>query len=583
MSAPTLDPRVLGCSRRRARKLTRAARKQPHFAIPSARFLQWLIATKTPLTPALEAAFHRATENYPSARWTTYEFKQLARAVARGVSPETLERWSILRADADLDVPLTYVPGPDFPFPEALILPHLGDWSWSARYAIEDAWRLAPKHPNLIANPAFIELHPHKQSWLLSIAENTTTNPAPLIPHIVEELRPEFIAKLDIQTAIDLLTQYPTLRPIEQAGLNLATQLAIPQIATLSPAALTRIAKARRNRQTWYATVDALSLLPQDFTLAALATRPELLFALGSRLHAFGEVRAKQIIRTTTKAPLFQPPKLLTNNPNALVALDRLLTAHQELAQTIPAYTTWDRHFSGEKPLNRQAIEDVGAQITEALPTLRLRYLIEQIDQQIALYGDLHAGLLRAGLKTGRHPLRRFLHAHTNGHDPRPAHPANKAWLAAHPDVPLETWLNPLRITLPVPGIGDVTLEAETNPFELLRLGTYARSCLAPGACNSANAVAVLLDVNKRAIYARHANGRFLARQIVAITDDGHLLPYTVYPENTAPALEDFFQLFVEDWALQMRLPIAQDGYHSVAPLTLPHWYDDGPWRRFNP
>ena len=69
----------------------------------------------------------------------------------------------------------------------------------------------------------------------------------------------------------------------------------------------------------------------------------------------------------------------------------------------------------------------------------------------------------------------------------------------------------------------------------------------------------------------------------MAITDDGHLLPYAVYPENTAPALEDFFQLFVEDWALQMRLQIARDGYHPVASLTLPYWYDDGPWRRFNP
>lgn len=182
-----------------------------------------------------------------------------------------------------------------------------------------------------------------------------------------------------------------------------------------------------------------------------------------------------------------------------------------------------------------------------------------------------------------RRPLRRFLHAHSKGADPRPAHPANKSWLAARPDFPLQTWLHPLRITLPIPGIGDVTLEAESNPFELLRLGTYARSCLAPGACNSPNAVAVLLDINKRAIYARHANGRFLARQIVAISDDGHLIPYRVYPENTAPALEDFFQLFVEDWALQMRLPIAGAGHHTVAALTLPTWYDDGLWARINP
>ena len=575
MSATTLDPRVLGCSRRRARKLTRAARRQPQFAIPSARFLQWLLATKTPLTPALEAAFHGASKNYPPARWTNYEFKQLARAVARGVKPETIEIWSILRADADLDINLSVVPGPNFPFPEALILPHLGEWKWPARYAVEDAWRLTPKHPQLLANPAFQVLDAREQCWLLTIAENTTQNPEPLIPHIVEEITPDFIAKLDIQTAIHLLTQYPTLRPIEQSGLHIATQFALPKIATLSPAALTRIAKARRNRQTWSDTVDALVLLPQELTLGALATRPELLFELGARLHAFGQVRAKALLKTIQTQPLFAPV------PTTLVALDCLLTAHRDLAQTIPVFTTWDRHFSGEKPIHRRAIEDVAAQITESLPALRLRSLIEQIDQQIALYGDPHAGLLRAGLTHGRHPLRRFLRAHSNGKDPRPAHPANQNWLAARPNFPLETWLHPLRITLPVNGIGDVTLEVESNPFELLRLGTYARSCLAPGACNSANAVAVLLDVNKRAIYARHANGRFLARQIVAITDDGHLLPYAVYPENTAPALEDFFQLFVEDWALQMRLPIARGGYHEVAPLTLPHWYDDGPWRRY--
>jgi hypothetical protein len=576
MSATPLDPRVLGCSRRRARKLTRAARKQPQFAIPSVRFLQWLVATKTPLTPALEAAFQGASQNYPPTHWSAYEFEQLTLAVIRGVRPQTIEIWSILRADADLDVNLSAVPGPNFPFPEALFLPNLGDWNWSARYAVEDAWRLAPKHPQLLAHPAFLALHPREQSWLLSVAESTTQNPEPLIPHVVEDIRPEFIAKLDIQTAIHLLTQYPTLRPVEQDGLRLATQLALPQVATFPKAALTRIAKARRNRQTWYDTVDALALLPQELTLAALSTRPELLFELGARLHAFGQVRAKALLKTIQTQPLFAP------TPSGLIALDRLLTAHRDLAQTIPAFQTWDRHFSGEKHINRYAIQDVAAQITEVLPALRLRSLIEQIDQQIALYGDPHAGLLRAGLTHGRHPLRRFLQAHSNGNDPRPAHPANKSWLAARPDFPLQTWLYPIRITLPVQGIGDVTLEAETNPFELLRLGTYARSCLAPGACNSANAVAVLLDVNKRAIYARHANGRFLARQIVAITDSGLLLPYAVYPENTAPALEDFFQLFVEDWALQMRLPIARGGYHPVAPLTLRDWYDDGPWHRYH-
>jgi len=97
--------------------------------------------------------------------------------------------------------------------------------------------------------------------------------------------------------------------------------------------------------------------------------------------------------------------------------------------------------------------------------------------------------------------------------------------------------------------------------------------------------VAVLLDVNKRALFARAANGRFVARQIVAVSEHGLLVCHNVYPRKQAKALENFFQLYVEDWSTQLGLPIAtgDDAWEAqeVKPLTLQRWYEDGLWDRY--
>jgi hypothetical protein len=41
------------------------------------------------------------------------------------------------------------------------------------------------------------------------------------------------------------------------------------------------------------------------------------------------------------------------------------------------------------------------------------------------------------------------------------------------------------------------------------------------GGDNAHAAVAIMLDVNKHVVFARNVRGRFVARQVVAISDDG--------------------------------------------------------------
>ena len=124
------------------------------------------------------------------------------------------------------------------------------------------------------------------------------------------------------------------------------------------------------------------------------------------------------------------------------------------------------------------------------------------------------------------------------------------------------------------------------NPdVEVLRLGSYVGSCLAAGGDNAHAAVAILLDVNKRVVFARNSEGRFVARQVVGISDDAKLVCYPVYPKTTNAAIEDAFERYVTAWASQLGLPLAKgagdQSSERVRQLTVSSWYDDGLWGRF--
>ena len=107
-----------------------------------------------------------------------------------------------------------------------------------------------------------------------------------------------------------------------------------------------------------------------------------------------------------------------------------------------------------------------------------------------------------------RRALRNFLMAYLGGsrnylHD----HPRNRAWLAAHSRIREDVWTKGIRLDCELPDGDRGELAIEQNPLEVLRLGTYAGSCLGLGGICAYSAVAVALDVNKKVLYCRNSSG----------------------------------------------------------------------------
>jgi hypothetical protein len=162
-------------------------------------------------------------------------------------------------------------------------------------------------------------------------------------------------------------------------------------------------------------------------------------------------------------------------------------------------------------------------------------------------------------------------------------HPANQAWLRRHPRLDAGAWTRGLE-RMTTDGHGPLRLALETRPLEVLRLGTAVGSCLSVGSYNADTAVAVMVDVNKQAIFARRPDGTFVARQVVAISEDDRLVFFPVYPLGAPAAVKDAFHDYDLRFADALGLaPYREQGddEYRIATILVREFYDDGPWDRF--
>lgn len=160
------------------------------------------------------------------------------------------------------------------------------------------------------------------------------------------------------------------------------------------------------------------------------------------------------------------------------------------------------------------------------------------------------------------------------------AEPANRAFLARLRDRGVDP--GPL-----VDPQADVSIEdtkghryrlgIERDPLEVLRMGEPFDTCLGHDGCNFFSAVVNAVDVNKRVIYARDADGTIAGRCLVAVTDLGRLLTFRVYSNIDAMELDLRAAVgrFVAGLARSMGTVVAKRG--TVPTLVAPDWYDDGP------
>ena len=87
---------------------------------------------------------------------------------------------------------------------------------------------------------------------------------------------------------------------------------------------------------------------------------------------------------------------------------------------------------------------------------------------------------------------------------------------------------------------GEITLAVDAIPSRSSSRDVR-RDVSRLGGDNAHAAVAIMLDVNKHVVFARNVRGRFVARQVVAISDDGKLVCYGVYGNRN---LDDVFERY---------------------------------------
>jgi hypothetical protein len=331
--------------------------------------------------------------------------------------------------------------------------------------------------------------------------------------------------------------------------------------------------------------LDSLARACGGFLLDALAVHPEPLISAARRLAVLSEPRRLALLKRFRSHPVCQrrfPRQPLERVCRTIEALVR-----RGLPNPIPRKLR--EHRAGDRALSAASLERHRQAIVRRLVAFRLalvvRMTLEDLDRgvkaDLSCESERHALEMLGSMWRNRRLLRRVLRIPQAEREAfLEKHPANRAWLARHPTVGAETWRAGIVEVAELPDQQRLTLAFERDPMEVLRMGTRVGSCLSVGGCNSASAVAVMADVNKRVIFARDGNGAFVARQLVAIADDDRLVCFPVYPLGIGAAVADAFERY--DRALAASLQIAihrgpEDDYR-IAEVLAGGFYDDGAW-----
>ena len=119
-----------------------------------------------------------------------------------------------------------------------------------------------------------------------------------------------------------------------------------------------------------------------------------------------------------------------------------------------------------------------------------------------------------------------------------------------------------------------LTLAFETNPLEVLLMGYHFETCLSPNEFNFFSAVVNAVDINKRVLYARDAQGKVVGRCLFALSDEGTLVTFRPYGETQSFNFAEHVGRIAERLAKRLGTVVVLSS--KVSPLLTPDWYDDG-------
>lgn len=336
---------------------------------------------------------------------------------------------------------------------------------------------------------------------------------------------------------------------------------------------------------------DGLELMGRrigSLVIDAFIGQPAALFQTARLLGGLSEARRLVLLKRFRAHPLMQRRFL----KKSVEEMCRTIQEHADEGLPNPIPRKLRDHLRGGASLSPMSIERHRQALVRRLLSLKLAILrriiladlgrgLPSIDPENA--SERHALQMLGSVGTNRRLLRRVLGV---APDRRQAfllaHPANQAWLRKHPRVDVVLWASDPFQTAAGGGVA-VRLAIERDPMEVLRLGTEVGSCLSVGGVCAFSSVAVMADVNKQAVFARDANGTFVARQVVAIAEDDRLVFFPVYPLAAAAVKQAFFDFdlgLARALGLEPYRPKENEDY-TIALVLAQDFYDDGPWDRF--
>ena len=193
-------------------------------------------------------------------------------------------------------------------------------------------------------------------------------------------------------------------------------------------------------------------------------------------------------------------------------------------------------------------------------------------------YTRLLPGILKLPTEQRVSGLRLLLGSDAQRKNAQPLHEKNQRFLdrIRQMGVNTQAWLDaslPTNISM---ANGELfSLAFESDPLEVMLMGFYFSTCLAPNDFNFFSAVSNATDVNKQVLYTRDRKGAVVGRCLFTLNDRGQIMTFRRYWHRADPSLN----LLVDDFALRlaanMNTSLTADG--NVSNLIFDDWYDDGP------
>ena len=374
---------------------------------------------------------------------------------------------------------------------------------------------------------------------------------------------------------------------VERFGIaDARTQAALLRAPTQSFAVLDQQCARRDDAWAIGCAFDSFLKHGAEWFVAAFVQQPRTLCRSAHTVGLFARPQRHAIVKQAMASPL----ALVASDCSAVEFAARF-DLHGPKTMTSPIPKKLRQHLAGQVILSDAQLERAARVIRSAWPAVVAEHIHElalahmarnlgsdSVDLAALNQQMVHALKLQTGLDVNQRSLRRLLRACYRGdRDYLQQHPRNRAWLQQHAAVS-EPWCQGITLSRDLKDHGTVTLTIENEPLEALRLGTYVGSCYGLGGGFMWSAAAVVLDINKQVVFARDAQQRCLARQILAITDDDKLACYSVYPESN-PEMLALFADFDQAFAKHLGIPIesATTDEH-VTTLLATKWWQDGLW-----